>query len=79
MEVHFAPDMQSRIDRLVLETGRSVDSLLEDALAGYVPVLAETRELLDRRYDDLKSERVPLVDGEEAFAQLMARTEAQRL
>ena len=78
MEVYFAPDLQSRIDQLVLETGRPANSLLEDALAGYVPELAQTRDLLDRRYDDLKSDRVQLMDGEEAFSRLMARTDAQR-
>jgi hypothetical protein len=55
MEVHFAPDLQARIDQLVIETGRAPDKLLEDALAGYVPELAETREMLNNRYDDLKS------------------------
>jgi len=78
MEVHFAPELQSRIDQLVIETGRSADSLLEDALAGYVPELSNTRKLFDRRYDDLKGGRTKLMDGEEAFARLMAKTEKTR-
>lgn len=34
MEVHFAPDLQARIDQLVIKTGRPPDKLLEDAMAG---------------------------------------------
>jgi hypothetical protein len=36
------------------------------------------REMLDSRYDDLKSGRVKPIDGEEAFARLKEKTEAQR-
>jgi hypothetical protein len=49
MEVHFAPDLQADIDQLVSETGRAPDKLLEDAMAGYVPELVQTREMLDSR------------------------------
>jgi hypothetical protein len=73
MEVHFAPDLQARIDQLVLETGRAPDKLIEDAMAGYVAELAETREMLDSRYDDLKSGRVTPVDGEAFFESLRKR------
>jgi hypothetical protein len=58
MEVHFAPDLQAKIDQLVSEAGRPSDKLLADAMAGYVSELAETREMLVSRYDDLKSGRV---------------------
>jgi hypothetical protein len=34
--------------------------------------------MLDNRYDELKSSRVNPIDGEEAFALLKAKTEAQR-
>jgi hypothetical protein len=34
--------------------------------------------MLDSRYDDIKSGRVKLIPGEEAFARLMAKTEAER-
>jgi hypothetical protein len=33
---------------------------------------------LNNRYDELKSGRVRPIDGEEAFARLKAKTEAQR-
>ncbi len=72
MEVHFAPDLQAKIDQLVSETGRTPDKLLADAMAGYVSELAETREMLDSRYDDLKS-GVRLIDGEAFFESLRKR------
>ncbi len=58
MEVHFAPELQAKLDQLVRETGRPVEELIEDAFAGYAPELAQTREMLDSRYDDLKSGQV---------------------
>ena len=40
--------------------------------------LAETREMLDRRYDEIESGSVKLIDGEEAFARLHERIDARR-
>jgi len=73
MEIHLAPELQAKIEQLVIETGRPVEKLIEDALAGYVPELAQTRELLDSRYDDLKSGAVKPVDGEAFFEGLRQR------
>jgi hypothetical protein len=73
MEVHLAPDLQAKIDQWVKETGRPVEELIEDAFAGYVPELAQTREMLDSRYDDLKSGRVKPIDGEAFFESLRQR------
>ena len=39
MEVHFAPELQAKIDQLVVETGYAPDKLVEDAVAGYVAEL----------------------------------------
>ena len=78
MEVHFAPDLQAKIDQLVIETGRAPDKLLEDAMAGYLQELAQVRDELDSRYDELKSARVKGLDGEEAFANLRRKSEERR-
>ena len=78
MEVHFAPDRQAKIDRLVLETGRAPDKLIEDAMAGYVAELAETREMLNSRYDDLKSGRVRPIPGDEVEAYFREKSAAAR-
>lgn len=75
MEVHFAPDLQAKIDQLVAETGRAPERLLEDAMAAYVSELTQTREMLGSRYDDLKSGRVKPIDGEAFFESLRKREE----
>jgi predicted transcriptional regulator len=78
MEVHFTPDVQAKLERLARDTGRPSDELVEDAVLGYFDELAHTREMLDRRYDDLESGRVKPIDGEEAYRRLMEKTAAQR-
>jgi len=78
MEVYFAPDLQAKIDRLVSETGRAPDKLLEDAMAGYVAELVETREMLSSRYDDLKTGKVKPIPGDEVIARLREKSAARR-
>jgi len=79
MEVHLNnPELQAQIDRWVTETGRKPDELIEDAVAAYFAELAQRQQILNRRYDDLKSGRVQPIDGEEAYKRLMAKTDAQR-
>ena len=70
MEVRLPPELQAKIDQLVNETGYPVEKLIEDALAGYVPEIAQTREMLEGRYDDLRSGRVKPIDGEAFFESL---------
>jgi len=78
MEVHLAPELQAKLDQLVIETGRPVEKLIEDALAGYVPELAQTREMLDSRYDDLKSGKVIPIPGDEVEAYFREKSAAAR-
>ena len=73
MEVHLNPDLQAKLDKLATETGRPTGELVEDAVAGYFDELVQTREMLDSRYDDLKSGRVKPIDGEEVFESLRRR------
>lgn len=78
MEVHLAPDVEKKLNDLAAQSGRGTDELVQDALAGYLDELAQTKGLLNSRYDDLKSGRVKPIDGEEAFARLKAKTDQQR-
>ena len=78
MEVHFSPETEKKLKELSTQSGRGTDDLIEDAMAGYFDEVVQAREMLDSRYDDLKSGRVKPIDGEEAFARLKAKTEAQR-
>lgn len=75
MEVHFRPETESRLQELAAKTGRTPDDLVEDAMAGYLQELAQVREMLDGRYDELKSGRVKPVDGEAFFERLRQREE----
>jgi predicted transcriptional regulator len=74
MEVHFRPEIESRLQELASKSGRAPNDLIEDAMAGYLQEVSQVREMLDTRYDDLESERVKPVDGEEAFAKLRRKS-----
>jgi predicted transcriptional regulator len=78
MEVRLRPETESRLHQLAAKTGRATDELVEDAMAGYLTELAQTRTMLDGRYDDIKSGRVEPVDGEQAFARLRRKSEDRR-
>jgi len=78
MEVHFAPDIERKLNDLAAQSGRTTADLLQDAVVGYLNETAEVREMLDSRYDDLKSGRVRPIDGEEVFSRLKAKSEARR-
>jgi predicted transcriptional regulator len=78
MEVYFEPTLQAKLDRIARESGRAPSDLVQDAVAGYVDGLSDTRQMLDSRYDDIKSGNVKMIPGDEAFARLMAKTEAER-
>ena len=73
MEVHFKPDTESRLTGLASRSGRATDDLVEDALSGYLAEIAEVREMLDGRYDDIKNDRVKPIDGEAFFDNLRQR------
>jgi hypothetical protein len=75
MEVPFTPDVQAKLDKLAIDTGRAPGELVEDVIAGYFDELTQTREMLNNRYDDLKSGRVKPIDGEEFFDSLRRREE----
>ena len=73
MEVHLKPETESRLNELASRSGRPADELVEDAMAAYLTEVAETRAMLDSRYDDLKSGRVQPLDGESFFDDLRRR------
>jgi hypothetical protein len=73
------PEIQAKIDRWVTETGRGPDELIEDAVAGYFEELAQTQEMLNSRYDDLKSGRVKPVSGGEVVAHFREKSAANAL
>jgi len=74
MEIRLKPETQSRLNELAIKSGRPPDDLVEDAMAAYLAEVAEVRNMLDGRYDDVKSGRVKPVDGEAFFEDLRQRT-----
>ena len=77
MEVPFRPDVQAKLEHMARESGRPSAELVEDAVIGYFDELTRTREMLDRRFDELESGTVKPIDGEEAYRRLIEKNEAQ--
>lgn len=78
MEIHLTPELQAKLDRLASETGREKNEFVLDAMAGYFDELAQVRETLDSRYDDLKSGKVKPIPGDEIEAYFAAKSAAHR-
>ena len=78
MQVRFKPETESRLNELAAKTGKSPADLIGDAMAGYLVEVAETRNMLATRYDDIKSGRVKPIDGEEAFSRLRRKSKERR-
>ena len=78
MEVQFEPDVQAKLDQLARESGRSAAEFVKDAVAGYVDELADTREMLNSRYDDIENGKVKLIPGDEIEAFFRAKSAAAR-
>lgn len=73
MEIRLRPETESRLNELSSKSGRPAEELVEDAMASYLTEVAELREVLDGRYDEVKSGRVKPVDGEAFFEDLRRR------
>jgi hypothetical protein len=74
MEVHFTPETEEKLKDLAEQNGSgTADQLVQDVIEGYFDEIAQVREMLDSRYDDLESGRVKPIDGEEFFENLRRR------
>lgn len=78
MEVHFPPDVQAKLEQMARDAGRQPAEVIEDAVMGLFDELDYTRELLDRRYDEMESGKASGIDGEEGYRLLMEKTQAKR-
>ena len=78
MVVHLKPETESRLKELSATTGRAPEELVEDAMAGYLSELAQTRKTLDSRYDEVKSGHVKPIHGEEGFNRIRTKSEERR-
>lgn len=78
MEIHLNPETEKKLKALAAKSGRATDDLAEDAMAGYIDELLQTRDMLDSRYDDLKNARVKAIPGEEVEAYFRQKSAARR-
>jgi predicted DNA-binding protein len=78
MEVQFEPELQAKLEQLARDSGRPAAELVQDAVAGYLDEFKDTREVLDSRYDDIKSGKVKLIPGEEVEAYFREKSAAAR-
>lgn len=76
MEVRFTADIEKKLNELAGQRGRPADELVQDAVAGMFDELAETQQMLDRRYDEIKSGKVKLIPGEEIEAYFREKSAA---
>lgn len=79
MEVRFTPETEKKLNDLAALNGRgSAAELVQNVVEGYFSEVFEVRQVLDSRYDDLKSGRVKPIPGDEAIARLRAKSAAYR-
>lgn len=79
MEVHFHPETEKKLRDLAAQSGRGTpDEIVQDVVEGYFDELAHTREMLNSRYDDLKSGRVRPIPGDEVEAYFREKSAASR-
>ena len=79
MEVHFTPETEKKLNDLAVQSGRgTADKLVQDLVEGYIDELAQTREMLSSRYDDLKSGRVKPIPGDEIEAHFREKSATAR-
>lgn len=78
MEVNFTPEIEKKLNELATQSGMTAGELVQDAVAGMIDDLAETRAMLDRHYDDITSGKVKLIPGEEVEAYFRKKSVAAR-
>ena len=79
MEVHFHPETEKKLRDLAAQSGRGTPAeIVQDVVEGYFDELAHAREMLNSRYDDLKSGRVKPIPGDEVEAYFREKSAAAR-
>ena len=79
MEVHFAPETEKKLKDLAAQNGRkTADEFVQDVVEGYFEELAQTRTMLNRRYNDLKDGGVRPIPGDEVETYFRDKSAAAR-
>jgi predicted DNA-binding protein len=73
------PETEKKLKDLAAQRGRkTADEPVQDVIEGYFEELAETRSMLNRRYDDLKSGSAKPIPGDEVEAYFRDKSAAAR-
>lgn len=79
MEVRFTSEVEKKLQDLAAQNGRATaDELVQSVIEGYFDELTETREMLDGRYDDLKSGRIKPVPGDDVETHFREKSASAR-
>jgi hypothetical protein len=84
MEVHVTGELEAKLTHSAAMRRLNPDELVHEALTHYFEdeagpaELAQTREMLNSRYDDLKSGRVKPIPGDEVEAYFREKSAATR-
>jgi hypothetical protein len=79
LEVHFHPETERKLRDLAGQSGRGTpDEIVQDVVEGHFDELAQAREMLNSRYDDLKGGRVKPIPGGEVEAYSREKSAAAR-
>jgi predicted DNA-binding protein len=79
MEVRFTAETEKRLNELAAQSeSGTADELVRDVIEGYLDELAQAREMLSDRYDNLKSGRIRPIPGEEIVAHFREKSAAAR-
>ena len=70
--------MGVKLNDLAMQSGRGANAVVVDALAGYFEEVAETHQMLNSRYDDLKSGRVKGISRDELITHFREKSDAAR-
>ena len=73
------PDIKAKLEQWASQTGRPAGELVEGVMAAYFEEMAQVRQTLDSRYDDIKTGKVTLSPGDEVASRLRERSAAYRL
>jgi hypothetical protein len=75
VELHFTADLERKLNDVAGRNGLRAEELVQQLVTDYLEAATGIREMLSRRYDDLKNGRVKPIDGETFFEALRTREE----
>ena len=76
MEVNLPPELEQRLSALADQSGRTTGELVRDAFVGMFDELAEVRQRLDHRYDELEQGLVEPIPGDAVEEHFRRKAEA---